>query len=473
MPKFGANATTGLLLVAYALLSMFIVMRLFIKKRTRSTNFRSLLMITLIVACSVELIWILVDDHRSQTTIVSIFNVLLILFFVRSIREVWLQFMQVVVASVPVFAIILAYFIIFTIIGFIMFANNETDNSFNTIMDSAMTVFVLFTVSNYPGVQTPYFEKNRLSMLYFWIFLLIGIFLLSNLLLAQIFLNYKKLIKKRLTKYEHDVEDYFRELFDKIDEEKQGFITVEQFVEALGGKEIVESEDRLKDLMWQAKLILDGKIQFTDFSYVMQFTDSVERQKVQLDRLRRFIKVKEKREESRKKKLVEQELSRFERQKTLGLTEENSEKLTPEMEAELKAKADAELDLAIQEEEDNAMIQELKKQNKVVCFCFKKKIKKDLEQRLDNQIAKSKKFEALLKLHEIDVTRIRDAGKQTVVSDEFGKIYVEKDHHGPWRKKFIRYQNKVWAEVPLTILSILSLFCIPVFQYCADLKEAS
>lgn len=54
-----------------------------------------------------------------------------------------------------------------------------------------------------------YFEENRLSILYFWSFLLIGIFLLSNLLLAQIFLNYKKLIKKKLTKYEQNVKLYF------------------------------------------------------------------------------------------------------------------------------------------------------------------------------------------------------------------------------------------------------------------------
>ncbi len=65
-----------------------------------------------------------------------------------------------------------------------MFANNGNDESFSTINESLYTVFILFTVSNYPDVQTPYFEQSRMSMLYFWVFLLIGIFLLSNLLLA-------------------------------------------------------------------------------------------------------------------------------------------------------------------------------------------------------------------------------------------------------------------------------------------------
>jgi len=53
-------------------------------------------------------------------------------------------------------------------------------------------------------------------MFYFWTFLLIGIFLLANLLLAQIFINYKTLIDKKLKRYEKDVEIYFKALFDAI-----------------------------------------------------------------------------------------------------------------------------------------------------------------------------------------------------------------------------------------------------------------
>jgi len=64
-------------------------------------------------------------------------------------------------------------------------------------------------------------------MVYFWFFLLIGIFLLSNLLLAQIFLNYKKLINGKLKRYSDKVEEYFRELFDEIAEDGKSYLTVE------------------------------------------------------------------------------------------------------------------------------------------------------------------------------------------------------------------------------------------------------
>ena len=216
MLKIPPAMTNFLMITAYILLSIFIIMRLFIKKRSRSAICRSGCMLILMLISTIEIIWVAVSSHRSTAAIVNVFNVFLLLFFVRAIREVWLQFMQVLGASVPIFAIIMAYFVIYIIVGFIFFANSQASDSFITINEATYTVFILFTVSNYPDVQTPFFEENRLSLLYFWTFLLIGIFLLSNLLLAQIFLNYKNLIEKKLKRYKKDVDGYFREMFDTI-----------------------------------------------------------------------------------------------------------------------------------------------------------------------------------------------------------------------------------------------------------------
>ena len=196
----------------------------------------------------------------------------------------------------------MAYFVVFVIIGFILFANSTVSESFVTINESMYTVYILFTVSNYPDVAMPFFEEYRMYMLYFWSYLLIGIFLLSNLLLAQIFLNYKKLLTKNVTTYESLVKDHFRQLFDGIreyskspstessnlpnmldeyrnqDDEKQKreFITSEELTAAMGGKDVVAKDKRLNDLIWQCNLLLDNKIHFQDFVYIVQFTDTAE-----------------------------------------------------------------------------------------------------------------------------------------------------------------------------------------------------
>ena len=104
------------------------------------------------------------------------------------------QFGIVLYYTIPILVIMLTYFLIFFLLGFILFANKDRNGSFVTYSEAMYTLYILFTVSNYPDVQIPYIEKNRLSMLYFQAFLLIGLILLSNLLLAQIFMNYEKVV---------------------------------------------------------------------------------------------------------------------------------------------------------------------------------------------------------------------------------------------------------------------------------------
>ena len=46
------------------------------------------------------------------------------------------------------------------------------------------------------------------------------------------------------------------------------------------------------------------------------------------------------------------------------------------------------------------------------------------------------------------------------------KQHIEKEEYSKWRKYAIRFQNKYWADVPLTVVSIVALLFIPLFQYC-------
>ena len=87
---FSPEATTSIYLIAYILLSIFILMRLFIKKRTKSAIIRSLVMGALMLGSSIDLLYVLIDKDRNTTSVVNCINVVVILMFVRAIREVWL-----------------------------------------------------------------------------------------------------------------------------------------------------------------------------------------------------------------------------------------------------------------------------------------------------------------------------------------------------------------------------------------------
>ena len=83
----------------------------------------------------------------------------------------------------------------------------------------------MFTMSNYPDIELPFFDTSRMSAIYFICQMTIGVFLLSNLLLATVFNNYKTMQDRKMIRYEEEVGKYFKSLFDKIDTEQKGFIT--------------------------------------------------------------------------------------------------------------------------------------------------------------------------------------------------------------------------------------------------------
>ena len=60
------------------------------------------------------------------------------------------------------------------------------------------------------------------------------------------------------------------------EKQKREFITSEELTAAMGGKDVVAKDKRLNDLLWQCNLLLDNKIHFQDFVYIVQFTDTAE-----------------------------------------------------------------------------------------------------------------------------------------------------------------------------------------------------
>ena len=78
------------------------------------------------------------------------------------------------------------------------------------------TTYQMFTLSNYPDIEMPFFSENRLAFLYFFCYLTVGIFLLANLLTASVVMNYRLLVSKRLQKHKTEVDTFYKLLFDKL-----------------------------------------------------------------------------------------------------------------------------------------------------------------------------------------------------------------------------------------------------------------
>jgi hypothetical protein len=180
-------------MIAYAILMFFMICRLILKKRSRSAITRTGLMGFVLSVGIVIFFTSLKNGGKGSETIVFI-NISFLLVFIRRLREVWKQIAQVIVGSSAVFIIIFCFILFFSFLGYAIFQSNSYSHAFVDPFSALYTVFITFTVSNYPDVMIPYFAVNRLSAVYFWVFLCVAVMLLTNLLLAVIFNNYQHIL---------------------------------------------------------------------------------------------------------------------------------------------------------------------------------------------------------------------------------------------------------------------------------------
>ena len=75
---------------SYCVLAAFIIMRLSIKKITISVVVRSTIMLLILSISFIDLLVVEMLKTRETTYFTEFINVVLILFFIRSIREVWI-----------------------------------------------------------------------------------------------------------------------------------------------------------------------------------------------------------------------------------------------------------------------------------------------------------------------------------------------------------------------------------------------
>ena len=121
--------------------------------------------------------------------------------------------------------------------------------------DSFFNMFVLMTTSNYPDVMLPSYQENRLNFLFFGSYLIIGLFLIMNLLLAIIYSNFKTRFEESIEGKEDARTTYLYDQFcniikdDKRDHMKehemyQFFMVIHSLVENNYQDEFDEEEER-------------------------------------------------------------------------------------------------------------------------------------------------------------------------------------------------------------------------------------
>ena len=98
-------------------------------------------------------------------------------------------------------------------------------------------MFILITTANFPDVMLAGYEASPITTLYFVVFLVLGLFLFMNMLIAVVYSSYQEASVKNINNEEtiKHMDNCFNELFDKHCKTEYG----ESLVDEQNVKEII------------------------------------------------------------------------------------------------------------------------------------------------------------------------------------------------------------------------------------------
>ena len=87
---------------------------------------------------------------------------------------------------------------------------------------------ILITTANFPDVMLPSYKKNYWSWVFFVSFLIGGLYVMMNFLLATVYNSFKSRIERKHVITREKTHVLLKKAFDNFDEEKKGHLTYTQ-----------------------------------------------------------------------------------------------------------------------------------------------------------------------------------------------------------------------------------------------------
>ena len=115
----------------------------------------------------------------------------------------------------------------FSVIGFYLFrGKTEGYLNFSTQGNTLYQMTILLTTSNFPDIMLPALYDNQVYFFFFFIYLVLGLYFLLNVLLATIFSGYKNKLAERAIETAKQRLFYLDNYFDKCDTAKKGHLNL-------------------------------------------------------------------------------------------------------------------------------------------------------------------------------------------------------------------------------------------------------
>ena len=141
---------------------------------------------------------------------------------------------------------IFLFVLVYSAVGYFVFEYTvEGYMYFNSLPMSYYSMLILLTTANFPDVMLPAYEASVFWSLYFVSFLILGLYALLNLLLAQVFNGFRNRLVDEGVRYLKKMERHLEKFFKRFDGKMKNYLTADElkrFINVLLDMKIDEKE---------------------------------------------------------------------------------------------------------------------------------------------------------------------------------------------------------------------------------------
>ncbi|KAG6386942.1 hypothetical protein SASPL_152123 [Salvia splendens] len=155
-------------------------------------------------------------------------------FFILSIRELrdtLVILFGMLLTYLNVLALLLLFLLFSSWLAYVIF--EDTDQGKTTFTSYGTTVyqmFILFTTSNNPDVWIPAYKASRWYSLFFVLYVLLGVYFVTNLILAVVYDSFKAELVQQVCAKDNATKRILKKAFSIIDESDLGYLDKDQCI---------------------------------------------------------------------------------------------------------------------------------------------------------------------------------------------------------------------------------------------------
>ena len=198
-PKLAAWLTAIIDVVCLGYLTFYRFYKLKWRKMSKKATIRNYALVTILIVSTIDHILGLLFSYNSLVSL--LLRPLVVYIFFSSVRNNLWMIAYTCKDTGIILSTILTYIMIFSVFSYYLFRSEfEGIAILEDNFESYYQFLILLTTANFPDVMLPAYEKSFWYAAIFVIYLIVGLYFLLNILLANVFSMYKKRLEMKMEK---------------------------------------------------------------------------------------------------------------------------------------------------------------------------------------------------------------------------------------------------------------------------------